>query len=377
VEFFFGELFDKFGARIPLTIGMIATTVGLLLTAQSTKLVHFIFSFSILTAIGTSLAMAPLIGALSHWFLKKRALACSIGTIGGLVGGTVFPVMLQNLYDKVGFIWGIRILALICMFCMSVSIALVRERDQKHNASEISSPEVESLTNQETENLSYHENEVSSRKNPFTSLVMFLKGALDFSVLKDSRFICLTLAIWLAEVISMTTLTYLSSYALSNGLENSQAYLLITIVNVCGIPSRFISGLFADHYGRFNVMIVTSVMTTVVIFAVWLPAKGNLNILYAFAVLFGISTSAVISLIPACTGQICSVDNFGKVYGTVYFFLAFLTILGMYIASLVISGGSTTNYRNFVLYEGGLGAASIVLWIYARYTAVGWKWCKF
>jgi Na+/melibiose symporter-like transporter len=286
------------------------------------------------------------------------------------VGGTVFPVMLQSLYDKVGFVWGIRILALICMFCMSVSIALVRERDQKNDeGGEISSPEDEDLSSQELGN--------GKRKNPFTLFVTFLKGALDFSVLKDSRFICLTLAIWLSELISMTTLTYLSSYALSNGLQSSQAYLLITIVNVCGIPSRFISGLLADQYGRFNVMTVTSIVTTIVVFAIWLPAKGNLNVLYAFGVLFGISTSAVISLIPACTGQICSVDNFGKVYGTVYFFLAFLTILGMYIASLVISGGGVTDYRNFVLYEGCLGAASIVLWISARYTAVGWKWCKF
>jgi hypothetical protein len=91
------------------------------------------------------------------------------------VGGTVFPVMLQSLYDKVGFVWGIRILALICMFCMSVSIALVRERDQKNDeGGEISSPEDEDLSSQELGN--------GKRKNPFTLFVTFLKGALDFSV---------------------------------------------------------------------------------------------------------------------------------------------------------------------------------------------------
>lgn len=175
----------------------------------------------------------------------------------------------------------------------------------------------------------------------------------------------------------MTTLTFLSSYALEFGVGDSQAYLLLTIVNVCGIPSRFVLGILADKFGRFNVMLGTSIAMTIVIWGLWLPAKGHMGLLYAFGVLFGISSSAVILLIPACAGQICSADNFGKTYGTLYFFLGFLTILGMYWASLVISDGTQTNYTNFVYYEGALAAAGICVWLVARWSAVGFKLCKF
>lgn len=372
---FFGELFDKFGARKPMVVSTICITVGLILTAESKTLLHFILSFSILTAIGTSIAMAPLVGSLSHWFLKKRGMACSIATIGGLIGGTVFPIMLQNLYGKVGFAWGIRILALICMFCMSISVFLVRERKVEKvidvQLSIINEDDI--LSPQET----IDDDQKLINKNPFKSFLKFLRECLDLSLVKDPRFVLLTLAVAGAELISMTTLTFITSYALSVGISNYNAYLLATIINVTGIPSRLLSGYLADSYGRFNVMIVTSILTTGVIFGLWLPAKNHISILFAFGALFGISTSAVISLIGACTGQICSVESFGKVYGTLYFFLSFLTILGMYFASLVINKGSELDYRNFILYEGALGITSICLWIAARYTAVGWKWCKF
>lgn len=347
----FGEFFDRYGARIPNIIGGILTVLGLILTAELTKLVHFIFTFAILTAIGTLLSMCLLIGVLLHWFLRKRAMACSIGTIGGLLGGALFPLMLQNLYKSVGFKWALRILAFLCLGCMSVATVLCKERSKT---------------------TSTHLDQSLPRR-----FVEFFKGVLDFKVVTDPRFVLLTLSVWLAELISMLTLTYLSSYALNFGVNDYQAYLLITIVNVCGIPSRLILGIVADKYGRFNVMLVTLLTTTIIIFALWVPANGNLGLLYAFGVLFGISTSAVILLIPACTGQICSAEKFGKTYGTLYFFLGFLTILGMYFASLIIGPGNEKNYHNLIYYEGALGAGSVVAWLIARWWCVGWKWCKF
>lgn len=376
---FFGEVFDIFGARWPLTIGGIVTCVGLILTAELTTLVHFIFSFAVLTALGTLVSMSPLIGVLLHWFLRKRAMACSVATIGGLLGGTVFPVMLQQLYDRVGFKWALRTLGLLCLACMAISVAFCKERSRR---SHIKLPEQLDAESSDTpvsetvdgEGIAAKETNVGSF---FHSLTSFFKGLLDFKVLLDKRFIFLTLAVWLLELISMTTLTFLSSYALEFGVGDSQAYLLLTIVNVCGIPSRFVLGILADKFGRFNVMLGTSIAMTIVIWGLWLPAKGHMGLLYAFGVLFGISSSAVILLIPACAGQICSADNFGKTYGTLYFFLGFLTILGMYWASLVISDGTQTNYTNFVYYEGALAAAGICVWLVARWSAVGFKLCKF
>lgn len=365
----FGELFDRFGAKKALIAATLILTGGLLLTAQSTKLVHFILSFGIMTAIGTSLGMVPLIGVLSHWFLKKRAFACSVATIGGLIGSSLFAIMLQRLYNQVGFKWAIRILALISLFCMTTATLLIKERHME--------PPKPLTPSTEPDQDEFYPSTPQTSNGVIKSIGSFFKGALDLSIVKDVRFVFLTLAVFFAEIISISSLTYLTSYGLDHGVNESNAYLLITLVNVCGIPSRLLSGVLADLYGRFNVMIVMSILTTIVIYGIWLPAKGNVTILFVFAVLFGIATSSTLSLIPAATSQICSAESFGKVYGTLYFFLAFLTILGMYITSLVLGDRETSDYRNFVIYEGAYGIAAIGCWGLARYYAVGLKWCKF
>ncbi|CAK9435649.1 uncharacterized protein LODBEIA_P03760 [Lodderomyces beijingensis] len=363
----FGELFDKFGAKKPLMVGTLLMCTGLILTGESTELYHFILSFSVLTALGTSIAMSPLIGCLSHWYLRKRALACSVATIGGLVGASCFAIMLQRLYETIGYKNALRVLSCICFACMACSIVLVKERKQTKEAT--SGTESGSGSSAEASDKQHKETRLAK-------LLKFLKGALDVKIWTEKKFICLTLAVFLAEVVSMTTLTYLGSYALAFGVDQTSSYLLLTIINLCGIPSRLMSGVVADKYGRFNVMIGTSILTTIFVFALWYPAK-HVTLLYSFGVLFGISTSAVLALIPACAGQICSSESFGKIYGNVYFFLGWLTLLGMYFASLVIGDGSRRSYSNFVLFEGALSVASVIMWLLARSSAVGWKWSKF
>ncbi|ODV79745.1 monocarboxylate permease [Suhomyces tanzawaensis NRRL Y-17324] len=357
---FFGELFDLLGAKPPLVAGMLTIGAGLLLTAESTSVGQFILSFSILTALGTSISMSPLIGALSHWFLRKRAMACLIATIGGLVGASVFPVMLQRLYQEAGFKWAMRILALVCMGCMLVAVVLVKER-------------AESDAGETGEHPPARFSVVASARKT----ARFFRNALDLSILRDSRFVLLTVAVALAELVLVSTMTYFSFYALNKNVLEQSAYLLLTVVNVSGIPSRLAAGILADAYGRFNVMLVSSVITTVLVFGVWLPVGARVAGLFVFATTFGMSTSAVISLIPACTGQICAADRFGKVYGTLYFLLGFLTVAGMAVASVVIGKGSGASLRNFVLYEGVVSATSVVMWVAARYSAVGWRVCKF
>ncbi|CAK7909280.1 probable transporter Mch4p [[Candida] anglica] len=383
---FFGAVFDMYGARIPLTAGGICIFLGLMFTAECKSVGQFVCAFGILTAIGTSLAMQPLIGVISHWFFKKRGLACSLATIGGLVGSSCFAIMLQSLYGKVGFKWAIRILAFLCLFCMMVSVILVKERsssEEPRTVIENSHQEEESRRSSTEEQVGIVEQYYSEsiahegKHDKRTQFINFFRQAMDFSVCKDWRFVLLTISVAISELISMSTLTYLSSFAIQHNVSERSAYLLITIINATGIPSRLISGLFADKFGRFNVMIVTSLLVTISIFGIWLPAGGNVGALFGFGVLFGISTSAVIALIPVCCGQICSAENFGKVYGTMYFFLSFITLVGIYVASLVIGDGESQNYINLVYYEGALAVASLITWTLARYSAVGWKWCKF
>lgn len=381
----FGDLFDRYGARKLLIAGTLCTCAGLVATAQLKELYQFILSFGILTAIGTSLAMSPLIGALSHWFLKKRGMACSVATVGGLVGASAFVLMLQKLYEVIGFKWAMRVFALVCFFCMSISIVLVRERTPQQGLHATSDQEsVDSRAIETGASVMFVETEgqplgvmgASVASIHETSPLKFLLF-LDFSLFRDIRFVSLIVGVFLSEMMSMTILTYLASCALLFGVPQQKSYLLITVVNLFGIPSRIITGVIADKYGRFNVMVLTSLFSLVFILGIFLPAKGRLPILYAFAALFGCSNSAVLSLIGACVGQICPAVQFGKYYGLLYFCLAFLNLVGIYLTILVIGPGSQHNYQMWIIMQGSLALASVAAWIWARYNNVGFRMCKF
>lgn len=359
---FSGNLFDAYGSRKLLLSGTILMCGGLLATAELKTLYQFVLAFSICTAIGTSLAMAPLIGVLSHWFLKKRGFACSVATVGGLVGSSIFAVMLQRLYAEIGFKWAMRILSLICGVCMVVSMVLVKDGPAK------------SLLDGEDED---HALNLSAEIDAGRSWKRTMMGFLDFALFRDIRFVSLAVAVFLSELIALTVLMFLASYALANGISLLKSYLLLTVVNLSGIPSRLITGLLADSYGRFNVMTVTSIFTAIFIFSLLFTARGRLPVLYAFGVLYGCSSSAVLSLIAACLSQICPASSFGKYYGVLYFCLAFMTILGIYISSLMIDSGSPSDYQKWILFEGGISVAAVLAWVWARYTNVGFRMCKF
>lgn len=396
----FGGAFDKYGAKKLLIAATVCIFSGLMATAELQKLWQFLLSFSMLTAFGSSLAMSPLMGVLSHWFLKKRGMALSVASAGSLVGSTIFAVTLPKLYTLLGFKWALRILAFICLCSMTASILLIKERpgfrgnkNGQEEAIVIERP-LQIPANQEefsdiellVQDPRKQDHDVSGRET--TIKVADLNGHTkksrlslynyaNFALFLDVRFVALSLATFAAEVNSLTVLTYLASFALSFGVPENKAYLLLTVINLSGIPSRVVTGFLADRYGRFNIMLVGNLFQTICIWAFLLPANGLLGLLYTFTVVYGAMNASLISLIASCLGQICPATEFGKYYGTLYFLMAFAVMLGMYMGSVVINAGTKNDYYHWIVFEGVFSIAGLLLWLWARWCVVGFRWCKF
>lgn len=64
----------------------------------------------------------------SHWFRAKRAAAVGIVVAGSSLGGIIFPIMLSNLFDRIGFAWSVRAMALVMFVVQAISIPLIKER---------------------------------------------------------------------------------------------------------------------------------------------------------------------------------------------------------------------------------------------------------
>lgn len=84
--------------------------------------------FGLLGGLGVSLIFTPGFSAIGHFFLVKRGNATGIGSLGGSVGGVIFPLMLQELFPRVGFAWSTRILGFVVLVLCTVAFLLIRSR---------------------------------------------------------------------------------------------------------------------------------------------------------------------------------------------------------------------------------------------------------
>lgn len=334
-----GPFFDSFGPYHLSIIGAFFFTLGIMMTSLSNAYYQFFLSFSTCCGLGCALLMTPQVAILGHWFNVKRGTAIGSATVGGSLGGVVFPIMLRKLYTSVGYAWAIRILGFICLGCLAASAYLMKPRLKK-------------------------------TQRPKFKLVW--SNVLDIKSLKDMRFSWLIVANFLGELAVVNGVTYLTSYAIAQGVDETTAYVLLTVLNSTGMVGRWLSGYLADKWGRFNVLIVTVIMAFTTIFVIWLPFKSVPSMI-TFSVLHGLCNGGILAGTPSCVGQICRTQDYGKRYGTLYFFTSFAILGGLPISAALIRGN---DYSGLIIFTGALYVATMFALLFSRYCAVGFRLCK-
>ncbi|GMM34401.1 hypothetical protein DASC09_017260 [Saccharomycopsis crataegensis] len=346
-----GDFFDRRGPRPPIFLGGVLSFIGMFITGSCTEIYQFILAFGVVAGLGSAVQFSSLIGIISHYFNKKRGIAIGIATIGGSVGGAIFPIMLRKLYSNLGFTWAMRIFAFVVLFLDIGAFVFITPRfPPKKNTKKGAS----------------FSQKVST----------FFKKVLDVEAFKDPRFSFCVLAVTFSEVFLVTSMTYYGSYALFRGNSEDTAYLLITVMNASGIVARIAAGYLSDKVGKFNLMTIMIFLSSLFCLVIWLPLGHLTGGLYAFSVVYGIFSSAVLSLTPLCVGQISRVEDFGKKYSTCYFVVALGTLVGLPISGLFIGSNPTSrNYDNFIIFLSVLGFTGVVCWLISRWYAVKFKLC--
>ncbi|RKP32375.1 hypothetical protein METBISCDRAFT_25877 [Metschnikowia bicuspidata] len=176
--------------------------------------------------------MSPLMGVLSHCFLKRRGMALTVASAGSLVRSTVFAVILIKFYIQLEFKWALRILAFSNLSSMALSVVLINERPVFHGnqkqTRDMHEPyivEVSLLNSDSAQSiitLANTEN-VTSLTPQAPKKEWWWSDLANFFLFVDTKFIALALATFAADVNSLTVLTYLASFVLSFGVQEQKA----------------------------------------------------------------------------------------------------------------------------------------------------------
>ncbi|MCJ1311067.1 hypothetical protein MMC25_004737 [Agyrium rufum] len=326
-----GPVFDAQGPRWLILAGSICLIAGVMGVAESTKYYEFIITFSVLGGLGTSLIFTPAISAIGHWFRAKRGAATGLAATGGSVGGVIFPLMLQKLFINIGFAWATRIMGFIMLFLVILANLLIRSR---------------------------------LPPKPHGSVWP------DFSIFGNRIFALTTASVFFIEWGLFIPISYITLYSIRYGIDEQFSYQIITILNAGSFFGRWTPGYFADRFGRFNTLVVTVLLCLVSVFAIWLPANGNVAATVVFSLIFGFASGSNISLAPVCVGQLCDTNEYGRWYATCYTVVSFSCLTGIPLAGQILSidGGS---YWGLIIFTGACYVAALFFCTMARVLVVG------
>ncbi|KAF2449690.1 MFS general substrate transporter [Karstenula rhodostoma CBS 690.94] len=329
-----GPIFDAYDVRLLLIPGSVGIVAAIMLLSVCEEYYQFLLTFGVLGGLSASCQFTPAIATVGHWFSKRRALATGIACTAGGIGGIIFPLIILYAAPVIGYGWAIRIVGFICLIAGGLASWLLRKR-LPHNKK---------------------------------------AGALiDLKALKDTNYALTTLAVWLIEFSVFIPYTYISSYAIYQGVEPQHAFRLSALLNVGAIPGRALPGYVADRFGYFNVMCITSFTCATFIFALWLTSGASEAAITAFAVIFGFWSGAAISLTPVCIGQVCKTEDYGKRSGTTFSISSLAVLVSIPIAGAIInaSGGAFTG---LIVFAGASYMAAFLAFLLTRIVAAGRDW---
>lgn len=329
-----GPLFDAYGPHCVVIPGSIGMVVSLICFSFSTEYYQIFLSFSVLGGLSACTLFTPVVSCVGHWFHARRGYATGIACTAGGLGGVVFPVIILFAAPKIGFAWAIRIIALIsAILCIAACFLLQTRLPRSTTAS----------------------------------------ASIDFRALRDDpKYAITTASVFLVEFAVFIPITYIASYATHVGLSSTLSYALIVFLNLGAVPGRFLPGLVADSLGRFNIMVVTSVVCAVLTLALWLSAGSSIAAVVCYAVLFGFWSGAAISLTPVCISQVCKTQDYGKRTGTTFTISSLGTLTGIPIGGAILQR-CDGDYFGLIIFGGVLYLSAALAFGASRIVCSGWS----
>lgn len=278
-----GPLVDTYGVKLLIVPGCLLWCLSLMVLSLCREYYQFILALSILGGVATSLIFSPSFAIISQWFTTKKPVALSIVAIGSSIIGSFLPVVLNILFNKLGYGWGIRIVGFMFMGLSLVCCLTVKSR-------------------------------VRSPKK-----LKWRDVSIDLKSLRASNFrwavYCLTISEWAYFLPAL----YIVGYARTVlGFSNQDSNLLLVYQNISSTVGRFGAGMVARYYGSFNTMIAATLLSGLCALCLWIPIGTTSGGVTAFTVVFGLFSGAGMSVGPACIASISTPTNFGRRYGTTF-----------------------------------------------------------
>lgn len=304
-----GVVADRLGPRVMVCAGLLAVGIGLIAASLGDSLLLVGLAFALGTGLGVGMSYVPSVGAVQHWFVRKRGFASGLAVAGIGVGMLLMPplaAVLIGLFD-----WRVAMAVLgVLALLGAVGATLMVE----------SSPERRGLGPDGDTPL------------PATAPGGVLPGTPWAEAVRSRPFRLLYLTSFLVALGLFIPFVHLVPYAQGQGIGRAQAVLLLSLIGVGSTAGRFLLGGIADRLGRRRALGGMLVGLSVMM-AFWAVAGGFWS-LALFAVIYGMFYGGFVALLPALTMDYFGARSVSGLIGALYTSVAVGTFAGPALAGV-------------------------------------------
>ncbi|KAG7445510.1 MFS general substrate transporter [Guyanagaster necrorhizus] len=329
---FAGAVFDALGPRllVPGSGIVVAFSIFMLSITKPQKIWQQYLCQGVLFNVGATFGYFPCLAITAHWFRRKNAYATGCVAAGVSVGGIIIPIMMHRLLPKIGFGWTIRIIGFICLFCYTVAMITIYPRRP-------------------------------------TKPLPPMSRLLDFGAFKHPTYSLLAIGGWISIFSTFNPFVYVGLYGSVAFGESKLTSYYLAILCAASIVGRVGHGLIADRLGRYNLICAATLLSSILILALWYTSSTEGG-LVAFAVLYGFASGPFFSLFPACVAQISPIERVGARMGMMFTFMSIGALSGTPIGGVFIQTKTIENFHRLILFSGIVGLGGSMVLFLARFS---------
>ncbi|HQR20320.1 MAG TPA: MFS transporter [Burkholderiaceae bacterium] len=305
-----GRLSDRYGVSVPLAGATLAMAAGYVLASLAPTLFLYALAQGLLIGLlGSSATFGPLLADISHWFEKRRGLAVAIVACGNYLAGTVWPPVVQQLIETVGWRQTHLIIGIVCLLTMLPLTLVLRRRP----------PHVEHAVTAQRAVQSVDSLGISPR-------------ALQALLVLAGLSCCVAMSMPQVHIVA---------YCGDLGYGPAAGARMLSLMLGFGIVSRLLSGWIADRIGGLRTLLLGSALQAVAL-VLYLLFDG-LASLYIVSALFGLFQGGIVPSYAIIIREYFAPKEAGARVGLVVMATLFGMALGGWMSGVVFD--LTGSYR--------------------------------
>ncbi|KAI1465197.1 MFS general substrate transporter [Daldinia caldariorum] len=329
---FAGPIYDRGYLRHLLIVGSFGIVFGHMMLSLCKEYWQVVLAQGLCVGLGAGMLFVPCVSIIPTYFTSKLGLALGLASSGSSVGGIIYPIVLYQLINKIGYAWSVRVMGFIALGTLLIPICIMKMR--------FKSPKPRSI--------------------------------IDWTAFRDIPYMAFTITTFVGFMGLSILIFYISFYPQERGLtDEALSFYMVPIFNAASCFGRVVPNAVSDKIGPFNVVAPCSFITGILMLC--FMAANTRGAVITIAVLAGFFSGVFIAMPPVCFFPLTKdKSKLGTRIGMGFGIIALGLLVGGPVAGAILGETKPLDWEGLWGFGGAAAALSGIMYAALRVYRSGW-----